>query len=286
MPLPSARSEAERVIERFAAWTRTQEDIRAALVVGAQPTPQTPDVEADLNIVVVTDSAPEFCQDQSWLAELGDWLFSFAATDRAGLPERRVLFAGGLDVTFTALPTETLRRTIAANGRTELAPRLRRSMRVILDRYGLIPQIVAQTADSPSDLPPIEAEFLNAVHQFWYHAVRTARLLRRGELWQAKESCDRYMKDTIHAVLRWHARDRRLPNDSFEHWADVRALRELSDAFARYDEDDVWRALFATMSLFSWLAPETAQQFGFNYPTEAERSAVELVRQLNVRRSR
>jgi len=287
MVSPSADSDRESTVGRFAAWAETQEDIRAAMVVGSRAAQHAaPDHEADLNILVVTDGAREFCQDESWLSEIGEYVLSFFDTSPTGPPERRVLFSSGLDATFTAVSTETVRRAIASGQLTELGALLRRGMRVILDRDELIPQLVARTADSPSDPPPTETDFLSVVHSFWYYAVRTARLLRRGELWQAKESCDRHMKDAVHAVLQWHARDRRLPGGSFEQWADVRALRELGDAFARYDEDEVWRALFATMSLFSWLAPETARQFGFSYPATGEASAVELVRQLNAGRSR
>ncbi len=282
----------ERVVERFAVWARTQPDVRAALVVGCRADKAAAaDPCLDLEIAVVTDSAREFCLDESWLAELGDWVLSFQTTGPTGLPERRVLDTSGLDVTFVAVSTEAVQRAIASGETFGLGPLLHRNMHVILDQDGLIPRLVARLGNRPPRLPT-EAEFLNAVHDFWYHAVRTARQLRQRRLWQAKTSCDGHMKYLLRTVLEWHARgskdqyrDAGLGDESLEHWADVRAVRELGDAFARYHEDEVWRALFATMNLFGWLARETARQSGFSYPVAGETVARELVRELNAGRS-
>jgi hypothetical protein len=54
----------------------------------------------------------------------------------------------------------------------------------------------------------------------------------------------------------------------------------LRAAFARYDADDVRRALLATMDLFSWLAVEAAEQLGYPYPAPAEEHATEFVKML------
>ena len=63
-----------------------------------------------------------------------------------------------------------------------------------------------------------------------------------------------------------------------EQWADSRAVTGLRDAYARYEEGDVRRALWATMELFSWLARESAERLGYLYPTGGDERATELVR--------
>ena len=62
-----------------------------------------------------------------------------------------------------------------------------------------------------------------------------------------------------------------------ERWADPRALERLCDAFAHYDQDDIRRALLATMDLFRWLAEEIAERLAYCYPTHTDEYAVKLV---------
>ncbi|MEO0086263.1 MAG: aminoglycoside 6-adenylyltransferase, partial [candidate division WOR-3 bacterium] len=153
----------ERIVERFVSWARTQSDIRAALVVGCRADKvAAADSCFGLEIAVVTNSAREFCQDESWLAELGDWVLSFQTTGPTGLPERRMLDTNGLDVTFVAVSTEAVERAIASGEFSGLGPLLHRNMRVILDQDGLIPRLVARLHNPPPRLPT-ETEFLNAV---------------------------------------------------------------------------------------------------------------------------
>jgi aminoglycoside 6-adenylyltransferase len=65
-----------------------------------------------------------------------------------------------------------------------------------------------------------------------------------------------------------------------EEWADARAVESLSVVFAHYNEEDVWRALLATMELFRWLALETADLLGYSYPSFGEERATEFVQRL------
>lgn len=135
--------------------------------------------------------------------------------------------------------------------------------------------------------PPQVGEFLNLVNDFWYHTLWTAKHLRRGELWWAKAGCDMRLKQLLQQLLEWHARatygpqtDTWLRGRFLEEWADARAVADLAFAFAHYDEEDVWRALLATMDLFVWVERETAVALHFTYSTDGESRATELVQQL------
>jgi len=44
----------------------------------------------------------------------------------------------------------------------------------------------------------------------------------------------------------------------------------LPDTFGGYDLEGLWRALFATLDLFRWVATETAERLGYAYPTRAD----------------
>jgi aminoglycoside 6-adenylyltransferase len=88
-------------------------------------------------------------------------------------------------------------------------------------------------------------------------------------------------------MLEWHARATRGPEHDtwmrgrfLEEWADPRAVMELRQAFARYDTDEIRRALAATMDLFRWLSVETAGRWGYAYPAFGAERATEFVGKL------
>ena len=75
-------------------------------------------------------------------------------------------------------------------------------------------------------------------------------------------------------MLQWHARI--TPGQSaetwddgrwLERWAEPAALAALPATFAGYAPADQWRALFASLDLFTRLAHETAARLGAPYPT-------------------
>ena len=70
----------------------------------------------------------------------------------------------------------------------------------------------------------------------------------------------------------------------FEKWADQRVVEDMPNTFALYSEDDIWRALEATMSLFHWVAMQTAEKLGFTYPVEIEKQATNWIRNCFVER--
>lgn len=57
-------------------------------------------------------------------------------------------------------------------------------------------------------------------------------------------------------------------------------LRGLRTAFARYDEEEVWAALTATMDLFGEVSRRTAAALGLPCPPAVEEHARALVAQL------
>jgi aminoglycoside 6-adenylyltransferase len=141
---------------------------------------------------------------------------------------------------------------------------------VLVDKEGFAAALPNVSGETPTGRPPEEAEFVAAVNDFWYHAVWSAKKLRRGELFIAKSCCASYLKRLPRRMTEWHARathgwdyDPWHDGRSLDQWADPRAVAGLREAYAHYDEADVRRALFAAMELFRWLATETAGRLGF-----------------------
>ncbi len=298
------------LLDRFVAWAQSQPDIRAALLVGSQARIDRPaDEWSDLDIIVIATRPEYYLAQTDWVANVGvPWLTFIEKTGTGDERERRVLFAGGLDVDFALIPSGKVQQLLLVlrlqrrfplllrllprgmarqfrQGLADFADLARRGMQVLLDKDGIAADLQLVTAETVPHRPPAPNEFLEVVNDFWYHTVWTVKKLRRGELWVAKSCGDGYLKHLLLRVMEWHARaahgwdyDTWHGGRFLEQWADPRAVQGLRQAFAYYDENDVGRALLATMDLFRWLATETARLLGYPYPSEAEAQVTELVK--------
>lgn len=285
----------EQLIERFVAWAQTRPDIRAAIVLGSRARVERPaDEWSDLDIVILVTDPKPYLTSADWLKHIGNvWITFVEPTATGGEMERRVLFNGGLDVDFSIIPYVKVEQMIQHGIPPEVAETFRRGKRVLFDRDDLAARLNPLSTDPAPFHLLTQSEFLATINDFWYHAVWTAKKLRRGELWTAKSCCDGYMKRLLleqvecHAYVvngsdydTWH-------NGRFlERWTSPRVLEGMRGAFAHYDKADIGRALIATMDLFRWLTKETAESLGYPYPTLADERATELVNTLLSGRTR
>lgn len=280
----------EQLIDRFVQWAHTEDNICASIVVGSRARTDHPaDEWSDLDVIILANDPAPYWATADWLHHVGvPWLtFVESLPDGSGF-ERRVLFEGGVDVDFVPEPVAPFRQMLDEGHLSDLADLVHRGVRFLVDKEGFAERLARIPVALPAYQPPTESEFLNLVHDFWYHTVWTAKKLRRGELWTAKSCCDSYLKQLLRQMLEWHTRARRgasvdtwMRGRFLEEWADPRAVAALPEIFAHYDEQDVWRALQATMTLFRWLALETAETSGYAYPAFGEERAVEIVSRLH-----
>jgi aminoglycoside 6-adenylyltransferase len=258
-------------IQRIARWAEAREDARAAILIGSRARADHPaDEFSDIDVLLLVRDPEALLDDAHWPGELGEVAITFVEeTPVPGIRERRVLYQDGTDVDFAIVPIERVAE-VGETGSDTLA----RGYRVLVDKDGFTAAF-AEIRPRSSFARPGEDEFAEAVSDFWYHAVWTARKLARGEVFTAKGCLDDYMKALLVHVLKWHAggRDTWHEGRFLEEWADPRVLVELRHAYARYDAEDVKRALVATMDLYSWLARETGDRLGFSYPAAEEEVA-------------
>lgn len=264
---------SDDLLARFIRWAATRDDVRAAVLVGSRARSERPaDAYSDVDLVLFVHDPPALLDDSRWPGELGEVGITFVEqTPMPGVRERRVLFADGTDVDFVIAPFDRLRELVEIGSDV-----LARGHRILVDRDGVAAFLA--TVAPPTRDGSLDAELSEAISDFWYHAVWTARKLRRGETLMAKECLDCHMKALVIRVAGWHAGDRRALHDArfIEEWADPRVLEALPSAYAGYDAADVKRALDATMDLFSWLAREMASRVGVTYADDEE----ELARRL------
>jgi aminoglycoside 6-adenylyltransferase len=288
--MPDGSPSYDPLIEKFAGWAQSEENIRAVVIIGsrARTADHPADEWSDLDLLVLAKDPKPLWETSDWIRNVGiPWLTFVESTPGDEGFERRVLFEGGLDVDFAPMAVGDL-LSIGSQGLSPvMADILRRGVKVVLDKDGLADKFHVPTGTPYPESLPSEAEFLSRVNDFWYHTVWTAKRLRRGELWRAKSCCDMYLKNLLRQMIEWHAHATRgqgvdtwMRGRFLEEWADPRAVAALPRIFARYDPEDVWQALQATMELFHTLAVETADSFKFPYPILGEQKARDLVRSM------
>ena len=276
----------EQLIARFLAWAQARPDIRTALVLGSRARTDRPaDEWSDLDILLVVTDPEPYLTTTDWLKNMGDVRITFLEPTAGGNLERRVLFEGGLDVDFPIIPQEMMEQMAQHGLPAEVARIFRRGVRVLIDRDRLADRLHQADAEPPPPGLPAQSEVLEAINDFWYHAVWTAKKLKRGELWTARACSDGYMKRLLLKMIEWHAAtmnggDRDVWHDGrfLEQWADPRVPEGLRRAFGHYDRDDIRRALLAMMDLFRWLALEVTERLDYRYPHSTDEYATGLVK--------
>src|SRR5919202_3589966 len=177
-----------QLIERFTAWGSADPNVGLIAVIGSQARTDRPaDRWSDLDLLVVADDPWPYLGSSDWLAPIGPVRLTFLEpTAVGGQVERRVLFDGALEVDLSFLPEVVARQLLHADLPDEVKGVLQRGMRVLLDKDGLGARLIQLAGSPPTPArPPDREEFLQVVHDYLYHALWTAKRVRRGELWRA-----------------------------------------------------------------------------------------------------
>ena len=154
----------ERLIQRFVTWAQAQPDVRAAVIIGSRARDDHPaDEWSDLDIIVFTTNPEHYIASADWVENIGAPWLTFVERTPDGGWERRVLFAGGLDVDFAINPAEVLDHLATAAIPPDVADIIRRGIQVLLDKDGLLAQLRAAVPEIPPFQPPVEADFLNVI---------------------------------------------------------------------------------------------------------------------------
>ena len=265
-------------------WARERAGVHAAVVVGSRARTSTPaDTWSDLDVILIVDHPEPYAESSEWVSEFGVPSMTFMEETPVGQRERRVLYETGEDVD---LPLFALSALELFEQNAEVAVILARGYRVLVDKIDLDERLhlIAERASEPE--PPTQADFDQLAADYWYHALWTAKKLRRGEVFTAIGCLDGYLKARLVTLLEWHARALDPSVDTWhggrflERWADPGALSAMESAYAHYDVRDVARALWATIDLWHGLEEETASRLGLELEldhTDLRRRVAEVV---------
>jgi aminoglycoside 6-adenylyltransferase len=278
----------DSLLKRIVSWAKADGSLQACLLLGSRARRDRPaDAWSDTDLILVVDDPDAFLADAAWPAQFATVSITFVEETMLSLRERRVLYADGTDLDVVPMSRQRIAEHLE-NPHALLV--LGRGHHVLVDKIGIFAGLDdriarAQAAAASAPGAPEPAAFANLVNDFWYHAVWTARKLRRGELWVARSCLDGHMKRLLLLVIEWKAdlgasTDHWFEGRFLEQWTEPSTLAALGDSFAHYDSADVARALEATMGLFRRLASDLAVRLELPYPTGAAEAARRLVTEL------
>src|SRR5438477_10708818 len=273
------------LLERVVDWAQTDGDVRALILLGSRARVDPPaDEWSDTDLIVVVPDPSAFLADASWTARFGSVAVTFVEVTPHGRSERRVLYADGTDLDAVPVGLDEAQAGLREPGPLSM---LARGYRILVDKEGILddlPALIDRAADehgSAYEWPPGPGPFENLVNDFWYHAVWSARKLRRGALCVARDCVDGSMHALLLRVIEWRARaitgggesDHWFDGRFLERWADPDTVRALRDCFAHYDEADISRGLLSIMVLFRRLANVLAIRLELPFPVRADGAA-------------
>lgn len=261
---------------RFVRWAEAEDDLRAALVVGSRARVDHPaDPLADLDILLFASQVERYLDSTAWIEALSPIWVSVAGRTSPVLPQRLVVFRGGLQVDFLFNTPAALQQARQMVERDTLPDILRRGVRVLVDKDQLLPPLPAPGKPPPRK-PPTESEFHQTLESFWFSAVYCAKQLRRGELWTFQDNSGGMLSPLLR-VVEWQARtthgwdyDTWHGGKYIAEWAGPEVYDELRQTFAHLDVADGWRAMEVRLALFHRLAREVSARLGYAYPDELE----------------
>jgi aminoglycoside 6-adenylyltransferase len=247
-------------------WAFERADVAALVLVGSHARGEVPaDRWSDLDLIFLLDDPAPYTESAAWVEEFGTPVVTFLEQTPDGHWERRVLYETGEDVDFVLFPAHVLELLEASENAAGL---LARGYRLLVDRVGMEERLAAAAALARPPGAPTQRELAELASDFWYHALWTAKKLRRGEVFTAIDCLDGYMKARLVSLMAMHAHSVDPAVDTWhsgrfvERWGDPGALAALEEAYARYDLRDVARALWATIDVFQGLEEETARRLG------------------------
>ena len=135
------------LLNRVAAWGRSDSRISAVMLAGSHAR-GTATSASDVDLVIITDNAPEFLADHGWARSLGI-VQRWQDEDWGAVRSRRVWYADGLEVEFGFALPAWLAEPLDEGTRSVM----RRGFRVVYDPRGTVASRLRRALDGEAETP-------------------------------------------------------------------------------------------------------------------------------------
>lgn len=272
---------SDELLEKIRDWARSNDNITAVIMTGSRSRNDNMlDEFSDLDLELIAENRELLSLDDSWFRLFADVWTTLALDEGQENPTRLVIYDGGHKVDFTLADRRRVADMVASK---KLNGLYERGYQVLIDKEGIARGLPQPTGAFPVVALPDQEEFRLVVEEFWFEASHIPRYLLRNELWVVKFR-DWTMKSLLLRMLEWHTvATSNNPVDIWyigshmQDWMDDQTWSDVQDVFSRFDAEDSWWGLLATMSLFSRLGQEIAASCELEYPRAVDENISDYV---------
>ncbi|MDX1577753.1 MAG: aminoglycoside 6-adenylyltransferase [Gemmatimonadota bacterium] len=263
------------MISSLVAWIESEEDVRAAALVGSRAMPEARvDRLSDYDVLLFVRDPATYATGHPWWEAFGPVLVTLRERyELAGrpVPTRLVQYEDGVRIDFSLLDLEIVER-IAGSGR--LPDTLEAGYRVLVDKDDRLSRLPDATGGAYIPAPPDETAFRQVVEEFWWEATCVAKHLARGEALPARYSGECVLRfECLVPMIEWYVEGSRgwdaplgARGRGLASLLDEAERSRLRRTFAGAGIEESWEALFTATGWFADMARAIADDLGFASP--------------------
>lgn len=272
----------EELLARFVEYAKSDDNIRALILEGSSASNKKTDEFSDYDLSVISKEPEKLLNDNSWYENIEDIMVCLPLSFKENSTEihvRLAMYDGGAKIDYGIYPIKYVTDIIKSQ---KLTQRYRLGYEVLLDKDNMV-----KFPKADHKLYPVEKisqeEFFRWVNTFFYEASQMPMYLVREDLWHNKLR-DWTLKEYTLRILELSEKVKNgwdynvgVDGKKMKSWLSSENYKLIKDTFGRFDKDDSWKSLFATLKAFSKIGKETAELLGYQYPEEMDRGVSEYV---------
>ncbi len=269
----SADREDPTIRELIALGERSDE-IRAVILTSSRAN-GTGDVLSDYDAEFYVTDPSRFVEHDDWFEAFGPVLvmLRLERDDGPGCT-RLVHYQDGTRIDFQVVPVEMLKAICQLPA---LPEDFDIGYDVLLDKDGITTSLKPPTFRAFIPTAPSKAEYAAVVNGFWWDSTYASKSLWRGEVLAAASWLDHMRQDHVRKTLEWSVEIERnwswktgILGKRLDKVLDPETHQELVAACGGGRIEELWKAMFATISLFRKTAVGVAESLGYEYPHDLD----------------
>jgi len=260
----------EQMYEQILAFAKNDDRVRCVYLNSTRVDESYCDKYSDFDLVFIVRDIGSFINNDRWLDVFGQILVMQKTSDELDTPydyegfDNFIYLMQYYDGNRIDLTLVDMRNIEYAINHTN-EPR-----KVLLDKDGFNLSDIAYKGFYRID-KPVERAFDEAVNEFWWMAVVSAKGLCRNDITYVKAMMEHYQFRPFCRMLDWLTgirTDFQAEGEKYskncKHYLKIKEYKQLCDSFGGGCMDDIWNSLFRRSYFFKQTSHEVASYFSYS----------------------
>lgn len=257
--------------------------IRAVYMNGSRTNQNVPkDIFQDYDVVYVVTDTRSFIDDKEWIKNFGEIWFMQYPDEHPDFPSDKANFYGWL-MQFTDGNRIDLHVESMGHAKEHIMDD--KLCRILLDKDNILPDIPEATDENYYVKKPTSEQFLCTCNEFWWCLNNVAKGLWREEILYVQDMINFVVRKQLESVLSWKIGIKSDFSVSvgksakyMYKWLKREEYDEYLFTYALGNVEDCWRAVFKMTGLFSVVAKNVAEEFGYAYNIKEEKACIDFLK--------